>query len=122
MVQLERRGIPTAAIVSKVFDSSAKTVAGAMGMPSLRVANVPDIVTGLEPDMIRQEVEAALPDIYRILTTAAEGPQTASLELAAPPASIERYQGSEPVEALRAMNETFLKNQWSDGFPIEPPT
>jgi len=93
-----------------------------MGMASLRVANVPDIVTGLEPDMIRQEVEAALPDIYRILTTPAEGCVSAPVELAAPPASIEQFQGMDQFEALRDMNTTFLKNQWGDGFPVEPPT
>ncbi|MDP2953773.1 MAG: hypothetical protein Q8O76_10710, partial [Chloroflexota bacterium] len=122
MVRLEMSGIPAVAIVSKGFESTGRASADSMGMSSYRFATVDHLLTGLSPEQIRRDVEQAFPQILSILTTSPEGDGAAAVDLPAPPAGLEKFQGIDQLDALAKMNATFLEHQWGDGFPVVPPT
>jgi len=120
MIQLEKAGKPTVAIVAAGFDRDAGMSATAFGMPGFRYAVVPEVLTGVSPDRIRQHVADAFEQIVAVLTTdAADAPLVSSTR-----GSAERLHihGSDKYDAFEAMNRQFLDNEWGDGFPLIPPT
>jgi hypothetical protein len=82
---------------------------------------VPDVLTSISPDLIRQEVEEALPQIIEVLTTEVSSQDT-SPALSIKPATVENFSGADRYEAAEQFNEAFLSNGWGDGFPLIPPT
>jgi hypothetical protein len=73
------------------------------------------------PDLIRQEVEEALPQIIEVLTTDA-GSKDTSPGLSIKPATVENFSGTDRYEAAEQFNEVFLSKGWGDGLPLIPPT
>ncbi len=67
MVELERRGVPAVAIITRPFTSSAQQKASSLGRADLRVAVIDHPLAALEADQIRARAAQAVPQIVSIL-------------------------------------------------------
>lgn len=123
-MELERAGIPTVGIVSVGFENNARQSASAFGIPSMRFAVVPDVLTSIAPDRIRNEAEDVFPIVFGALTSDVQedGNPRSAAEAAAKPAVLERFGGRDLLDAFDRMNQAFLDHGWGDGFPLIPPT
>jgi hypothetical protein len=72
MVELERRGIPTAAVATKPFVDEALEQARLLGMPEYRMVYVPHPVQLLTLDELRSYADAVFDEIVARLTAPAQ--------------------------------------------------
>ncbi|HEV8310774.1 MAG TPA: hypothetical protein VGW35_24195 [Methylomirabilota bacterium] len=119
MVELERRGIPTAIFTARAFVHDAERSAASFGLPGLPLAVVPLPFTNQTPEAIHRMAEAAFDQVVAGLTRPVQAPAPAER-----PALEERltYDGEDALEAWERMQADFLARGWSDGFPLVPPT
>lgn len=68
-IAFEKRGIPSATIISSEFVQPARTMARLLRMPDYRVAVVPHPIASLNEDATRQRADVALPQVLDILLT-----------------------------------------------------
>ena len=66
-IEMERLGVPTASIITHVFNNTAKAMTRMMGVPDYEYAVAPHPLSSLTDDECRQRAEALLPDVERIL-------------------------------------------------------
>jgi len=66
-IEMERLGIPTASIITHVFNNTAKAMTRMMGVPDYEYAIAPHPLSSLSDDECRLRAEALLPDVERIL-------------------------------------------------------
>jgi len=66
-IDFEKRGVPTAAIITHVFNNTAKAMTRMMGVPDYEYAVAPHPLSSLSDYECRQRAEALLPDVERIL-------------------------------------------------------
>jgi hypothetical protein len=71
MVELERRGIPTAAVATEPFVDEALEQARVLGMPDYRMVYVPHPVQLLSLEELRAYADWAFEEIVARLTTPA---------------------------------------------------
>jgi hypothetical protein len=123
MVELERRGVPTAAYTAQIFDDDAHWSAKTFGLPELPIVLVPQPFTNRTPAAIRRMVDDSLPRVIEALTRNPEPcevlPQFSRVNLVADP---ELYFAGDGLEAFDRMNAEFVRQGWSDGLPLVPPT
>ena len=120
---LEKAGKPTVGIVSGGFERDAAATARSFGLPKFRYAVVPDVITGLSPEQIEQEVTDAFDQIVEVLTTDPDGSSNGSTAtLRTKPADLLKIDATGWYDAFEKMNRQFLEFEWSDGFPIIPAT
>jgi len=75
---MERLGLPTASIITHVFNNTAKAMTRMMGVPDFEMG-VPDFeyivaehpLSSLTDEQCRERAEALLPDVERILVGSA---------------------------------------------------
>ncbi|MBI3057310.1 MAG: hypothetical protein HYY77_25155, partial [Betaproteobacteria bacterium] len=60
---MEKAGKPSVGIISRGFERDAMATARAFGLPQFRFALVPDLITGLTPTQIDQEITDAFDQI-----------------------------------------------------------
>lgn len=97
--------------------------ARAYGLSNYRYALVPNVLTGLPPEQIEQDITDAFDQIVQVLTT--DVPDSGNghpTTLEAKPAECLSIEASDRYEAFEMMNQQFLESQWGDGFPIIPAT
>ena len=105
------------------FERDAMATARSFGLPEFRYALVPDVITGLTPERIEQEVTDAFDQIVDGLTTDADGSGNGSATaLKAKPADRLSIDATDSYDAFEKMNRQFLELEWGDGFPIIPAT
>src|SRR5215471_17638267 len=89
MVELERRGVPTAAYTAQIFDDDAHWSAKTFGLPELPIVLVPQPFTNRTPAAIRRMVDDSLPRVIEALTRDPEPcellPQFSRVNLVADP-------------------------------------
>ena len=66
-IEMERLGLPTASIITHVFNNTAKAMTRMMGVPEYEYAVAPHPLSSLTDDECRERAEALLPDVERIL-------------------------------------------------------
>ncbi len=117
-------GIPTVPITATRFIEDSKRSAISFGFPSYHYAAVPDCLTHLDPDEIKSQVEGAFDSIVEKLTSepAKQGALSAKSKVGVKPATVERFEGPDLLEAFHNMNKVFIDRGWGDGFPLIPPT
>ena len=71
MVELERRGIATAAVATAPFVDEALEQARLLGMPDYRMIYIPHPVQLLSPEELRDHADRAFEEIVRQLTNEA---------------------------------------------------
>jgi hypothetical protein len=111
---VERLGIPTASIIGSAFVTQAEVVTRGLGVP-LAMGVYPGAPMVDSEDVLRRKVEESLaPGLLEGLTGAA--PQEAHAATEPVPGSV-AWSGS-----FDDVQEHFLRNLWTDGLPIVPPT
>ena len=115
---MEKAGKPAVGLVAGGFERNAMATARSFGLPEFRFALVPEVMTGLAPQQIEQQVTDALDRIVEVLTT---HPQPAASQETT---STERIniESTDSYAAVEKMNQQFLDLEWGDGFPLIPPT
>jgi hypothetical protein len=110
----EAAGIPTASLTGEGFISQAKATAPGLGFPGIPLALVPGHPGVQSKDEFRRNaLEVTLPQVIANLTdTSGEG------QIGGEPGAREIvFRGT-----FEEVNEHFLRQEWSDGLPIVPPT
>jgi hypothetical protein len=110
-------GVPTVTIaIGDGFTRSVKAVGRQAGV-DLHVATYPGVISTHERPTIASNIEDVLVDqIVSLLTY--EGPSSETAEVAGGPGERDIvFTGT-----FEEVNEFFLRNQWSDGLPIVPPS
>lgn len=64
---MERLGLPTASIITHVFNNTAKAMTRMMGVPEYEYAVAPHPLSSLSDAECTARAEALLPDVERIL-------------------------------------------------------
>jgi len=122
---VEKLGIPTAPVITSVFEDLVKTNAYKKGMPLQRFTFVPHPIAGKPASECREYLKGNDPitgkpvmqEIIEALTKplTEEEKKTGFIERPAPP----RLVGPDTPDNLQRL---FLKNAWTDGLPIVLPT
>lgn len=119
MIEIENMGTPAVPIISGRFEGDAIASGRAYGMPDLQFVIVPRIYRNLSPEEALKNTEPAFDDIVQKLTTsestAAQTDSTASK-------GTDQFTGEDRFDAVVAMNEAYLEQDWGDGFPLMPAT
>ena len=123
LIEFEKVGVATTAIVSKGFEGDVQHSAAAFGLPELPYAIVPYTLTSRTRDQAIADVEPVIDVLIDGITTGASSGKKGT------PASVgragsegETFVGDSSLDAWENMNRTFLDRGWGDGFPIVPPT
>lgn len=126
LIELEKRGRPTVALIAKQFLHDALEGARVFGMPDLAIVEIPHILTSCSEAEIRQVAIAAKEAVVKALLRSNEAPATAPAidhsVLPQPTPAEFRYEGKDQFDALRQFQEDFLDRGFGDGFPLIPPT
>ena len=102
------------------FERNAMASARAFGLPQFRYALVREVMTGLTPQQIEQQVTEACDQIIEVLTTDPEGDRGITQRIK--PAERMTIEGPDSYGAFENMNQQFLEAEWGDGFLLTPPT
>ena len=109
--------MPTVSWTAEAFVRNAMVSAEAFGLRDLTVAVIPKPATNRVADLIRHMVDQSFSQVPDGLTKPVE--ITAQ---AASPSQVLPFEGDDQLNALEKMNQQFLDNGWSDGFPLMPAT
>ena len=66
MVEVRRRGVPTAVICSDPFERLGRTQAKVFGVPELPLVMIPHPLGGIPMDEVRARADRALPELVRL--------------------------------------------------------
>ena len=66
-IEMERLGLPTASIITHVFNNTAKAMTRMMGVPDFEYIVAEHPLSSLTDDQCRERAETLLPDVERIL-------------------------------------------------------
>lgn len=111
------------AIITDRFAQVARWVAKIEGLPDLSMAVIPYPVAGLSKEKLAQKASACIDDIIQGLTKTGERREEEIRKVVTKPEPLSfRIRGKSNTEALRAVNNKFYEEKWTDGFPIVPPT
>ena len=66
-IEMEKFGIPTATMITNVFNNTAKAMAKMMGVPEFTYAVVQHPLSSLTADEIKERALEAAPQVKRIL-------------------------------------------------------
>ena len=69
---LEQKGVQSAIMITDAFTASGNAMARRHGFPGYRYAMVPQPLSSLSPEQVKQRAEEVLPDIFSILGVAQE--------------------------------------------------
>jgi hypothetical protein len=123
LVEIEKLGVPTVALIAEEFETDAHESARVFGMPDLRIAVMPRTLTNLSPEQVVEIAERIRPTVVQaLLAEAAAGAQPDSDELPSPEPAVFGYDGSDVWDASERFQADFLDRDLGDGFPLIPPT
>ena len=71
-IELEKRGVATAAICSSNFESLVETTAEAKGFPNFARVTIPHPIAEKDAGVIRKKADDAIEDLIRVLTPSSE--------------------------------------------------
>jgi len=104
-------------VCSTAFEGLGRAQAKALGYSDLPIAVIPHPFGIRTRDEVRELAAACVDDIAHLLCAA-----HASGASAERPAAPMRAELIEVPEDLTELNQLFMRNRWSDGLPIIPPT
>jgi hypothetical protein len=124
LCELERHGVPAVGYTAAIFDEDAHFSAKTFGVPEACPVIVPECFSNKTPEEIYQMVDDAMPTVIEMLTTDRvvmdELPQFSKMVLESRPEL--EYEGTDLLDASDQMQFAFIRNGWSDGMPLVPPT
>src|SRR5258705_8440530 len=119
MIQPEQASKPAVPILSHGFEMMAGAAAKSWGLPELKRVVVPRPYKMLTAEQAIAQTEPVVDDILRLLTSTAERPAVGGISTEGERI---RFQGVDRFEAYETFNDSFLHNDWGDGYPLLPPT
>jgi hypothetical protein len=117
MIELEKMGRPSVAIVSGRFDKDAIASSRAFGMPDLQWVVVPRIYRNLEPEFSIAQTEDAIDDLIGSLTSSID-----ERESGIDTETTRRYEGADRYDAILRMNTELNNEDLGDGLFLYPAT
>lgn len=121
---LERRGLPAVAYTAAIFDADSRFSTKTFGVPEACPIIVPECFSNKTTAEIHQMVDDAMDGVVACLTEdrpiLEALPQFDQIVLEAAPEII--FGGRDLLDAFDAMQDRFVRNGWSDGLPLVPPT
>jgi hypothetical protein len=124
LCELERRGIPAVGYTAAIFDEDSRFSLKAFGVPEACPVIVPECFSNKTPTQISEMVDDAMDIVVEMLTRDrslfGELPQFSKMVLENAPELI--YTGADLLDAFDEMQRAFVRNGWSDGLPLVPPT
>ncbi|HEX7096669.1 MAG TPA: hypothetical protein VF183_12360 [Acidimicrobiales bacterium] len=124
LCELERRGIPAVGYTAAIFEEDARFSTQTFGVPEACPVIVPECFSNKTTAEIHRMVDDAIDEVIRLLTTDRavldELPRFDRMVLESSPELI--FEGSDLLDAFDAMQAEFVRNGWSDGLPLVPPT
>ncbi|MFH1486455.1 MAG: hypothetical protein ABIH46_10315 [Chloroflexota bacterium] len=129
MIELEKRGIPTAYFASEEFARLGRDDSVALGMSQIPIIMSPHPPKRFTATQFRPFADKALTEVVHVLTTPAKelGEEYRQKEYPLPKAAVRSRpafatEGLEVKGSIASANRIFYGRGWTDGLPIIPPT
>lgn len=116
LLNIERLGIPTVAIITQPYFELASTIPTSEGFSQACIVSISHPVGSLKPEEVKQKIEAFFKDILNAITT---------WELSEIIKKNNKYYPAEEIVltgTVKEINDLFFEKCWSLGLPITPPT
>jgi hypothetical protein len=124
LCELERRGVPAVGYTAAIFDEDAHFSLKTFGVPEACPIIVPECFSNKTAMEIHQMVDDALPAVVEGLTT--DRPVMLELprfdRMVVPEAAELHFEAADLMDAFDEMQRCFVRDGWSDGMPLIPPT
>jgi hypothetical protein len=124
LCELERRGVPAVGYTAAIFDEDAHFSTKTFGVPEACPVIVPECFSNKTTVEIQQMVDDAWPTVVECLTTARtvlpELPRFDKMVIEE--VGELHFEGEDLMDAFDEMQRSFVRNGWSDGIPLIPPT
>jgi hypothetical protein len=124
LCELERRAVPAVGYTAEIFDEDARFSTETFGVPDACPVIVPECFSNKSTEQIEKMVDDAFPAVIRFLTTDRPSreqlPAFENMVLESAPSL--HFDGADLLEAFDEMQRHFIRNKWSDGLPLIPPT
>jgi hypothetical protein len=124
LCELERRGVPAIGYTAAIFDEDARFSTKTFGVPEACPVIVPECFSNKTPAQIHEMVDDAMDTVVAFLTedrpVLEALPQFERMVLESSPELV--FDGRDLLDAFDAMQVAFVRNGWSDGLPLIPPT
>jgi hypothetical protein len=124
MCELEKRGVPAVGYTAAIFDEDSRFSCKTFGVPETVPLIVPHCFSNKDTAAIHQMVDDSLDELIDALTVDRKVleklPGFESIVIETAPELM--YRGADLMEAFDALQAGFVKNGWSDGMPLIPPT
>jgi hypothetical protein len=117
MIEIEKTGVPAVPIVSGRFVEDAVASTRAFGMPSLQWVVVPRIYRNLEHDLCRSQTADVIDDLIGQLTSEIDA-RVSDIDTV----GSRTYEADDRYEAVLAMNDDLISEDFGDGLPLFPAT
>ena len=105
-------------INAKTFSGMVEARARSLGMPELRRLVTETEVSGIEPDAVERLLEGSIGALIPLCTE----PLPVRHAESGARSTLLHFSGIDRLDAWGAMNRHFLREEWSDGFPLVAPT
>ena len=122
MKELEKKGIPTVALVSDDFIDDHQRTAQTMGIPDLPYARMSAPLVSQTEDEVNAIVDGAIDMVVGALTQAPKAAKGGGHSVTLLKEPWLTFEGADLLEAAHQMNERLIELQYSDGLPLIPPT
>jgi hypothetical protein len=124
LCELERRGIPAVGYTAAIFDEDARFSLKTFGVPEACPLIVEECFSNKTTEQINQMVDDTMDELVAMLTTERrvldDLPSFSRMVLDSSPEL--SFQGSDLLDAFDELQRQFVRNGWSDGLPLVPPT
>ena len=120
-VEFERRGIPTATIISSHFKPVGRQIAAMAGLADLPIAEIPHPVGSVDLAEVRGKADLAVEAIVAALTNAPDALSGAVNGDSDSPWADAVEVPVKGAGTLHELNEYFIGTGWTDGLPVIPP-
>jgi hypothetical protein len=124
LCELERRGVPAIGYTAAMFDEDARFSIETFGVPDACPVIVPECFSNKSAQEIASMVDNVFTEVVELLTTDRPSrellPAFENMVLDSAPAL--HFEGADLLDAFEAMQRQFIRNKWSDGLPLIPPT
>jgi hypothetical protein len=114
---IEKMGIPTVTIVTNEFMGLARSTMKSQGAPDMAMTEIQHPVGGIKKDEVEAKAKTIIDDLIRKATSWKPAESVSTAQETYYPAKTVKLRGT-----YDDVNEFYLKQRWTDGFPIIPPT
>jgi hypothetical protein len=124
LCELEKRGVPAIGYTAAIFDEDSRFSVKTFGVPEAVPLIVPHCFSNKTPAEIAEMVDDSFDALVEALTIDRKifdaPPKFESIVTEAAPELT--FRGADLMEAFDALQTGFVRNGWSDGLPLIPPT